>query len=250
MRILYAALLALLPLPMSAETIQATSQITAVTLFPEGARITREVRFDALSSSTQIAEQAVLEVKNLTDDLWPVRLMDLVPCSEQEDLEITFTADPAPSEENVEGQRGVLAWDFDLAPGEARSVTLTHALPGPGGMDLRSRAPAGSEPFRPQNLRVGDRHHPDMAFDHRKSRVQQRIQPVRPDQADHRDHARPADLALTRPAPRPARPAQHRQHGEPGDAGFFQRLGQPAFHRGLDDDFNTFGGVGLHISLR
>lgn len=109
----------------------------------EGIRLTRDMPERAegdrglLSTSTQIAEKAVLEVKNLTDEIWPVRLLDLVPYSEQEDLEITYTADLAPVEENVDGQRGVLAWEFDLAPGEVRAVVLTHLLSWPGGMELR-----------------------------------------------------------------------------------------------------------------
>jgi uncharacterized protein (TIGR02231 family) len=90
-----------------------------------------------LSGSTERAEQAVLEVKNLTDETWPVRLMDQVPYSEQEDLEISFTADPPPTEEDVDGKRGILAWDFDLAPGETKAVTLTHVLNWPSGMELR-----------------------------------------------------------------------------------------------------------------
>jgi uncharacterized protein (TIGR02231 family) len=90
-----------------------------------------------LSTSTQREEIAVLQVENLTNDAWPVRLLDQVPYSEQEDLEITFAADPAPSETDVKGQRGILAWDFDLAAGEKKSVTLTHALRWPEGMELR-----------------------------------------------------------------------------------------------------------------
>ena len=109
----------------------------------EGVRLKRDMPERAegdrgiLSGSTRIAEKTVLEVQNLTDQTWPVRLLDLVPYSEQEDLEITFTADPPPIEENVDGQRGVLAWEFDLAPGETRAVVLTHVLSWPGGKELR-----------------------------------------------------------------------------------------------------------------
>ena len=90
-----------------------------------------------LITSTQIEEKAVLRVENLTTEAWPLRLLDLVPYSEQEDLSVTFTAEPAPSEENVDGQRGILAWDFDLAPGGSKEISLTHVLTWPEGMDLR-----------------------------------------------------------------------------------------------------------------
>ena len=89
------------------------------------------------TSSTQIEEKAVLEVENLTGEAWPVRLMDLVPYSEQEDLQISYTAEPAVTEENVDGQRGVLAWDFDLAAGEKKAVTLDSVMSWPEGKVLR-----------------------------------------------------------------------------------------------------------------
>lgn len=52
-------------------------------------------------------------------------------------MRLILTADPAPTEENVEGQRGIPAWEFDLAPDETREVTLTHRLSWPAGMELR-----------------------------------------------------------------------------------------------------------------
>jgi uncharacterized protein (TIGR02231 family) len=82
-------------------------------------------------------ELAVLEVENLGDEVWPVRLMDLVPYSEQEELEITMTADPTPTEKNVDGQRGILAWDFDLGPGEKKAVRLKHVMSWPEEMILQ-----------------------------------------------------------------------------------------------------------------
>ncbi len=109
----------------------------------EGLRLTRDMPLRAegdrgiLSTSTQIEEKAVLKVENLTDEAWAVRLMDMVPYSEQEDLEITYEADPAPTEVDVKGQRGILAWEFDLAPGAAKEVALTHVMSWPEGMALQ-----------------------------------------------------------------------------------------------------------------
>ena len=47
MRVLIAALLASTALPACADTIAATSRITAVTVYPDGAKLTREVSFTA-----------------------------------------------------------------------------------------------------------------------------------------------------------------------------------------------------------
>lgn len=86
--------------------------------------------------STQIEESAVIEVENLTAESWPLRVLDQVPYSEQEDLEISFTAEPSPSEVDVDGQRGVLAWELDLPPGETREIRLAHRISWPEGMVL------------------------------------------------------------------------------------------------------------------
>ena len=109
----------------------------------DGLRLTRDMPTRAtgdrgiLTTSTQIEETAILKLENLTAEVWPVRLIDLVPYSEQEDLEITHTADPAPTETDVEGQRGILAWEFDLAAGEKKDVTLNLVLSWPEGQQLQ-----------------------------------------------------------------------------------------------------------------
>ncbi len=109
----------------------------------EGLRLKREMPLRAegdrgiLSSSTQLEEKAVLQVENLTTESWPVRLVDLVPYSEQEELEISYTADPAPSAVDVDGQRGVLAWEFELAAGEKKAVSLEHVIRWPEGKELQ-----------------------------------------------------------------------------------------------------------------
>jgi uncharacterized protein (TIGR02231 family) len=109
----------------------------------EGLRLTRDMPARAtgerglIVSSNQQEEMAVLEIENLTDEAWDVRLMDLTPYSEQEDLEISYVTDLEVTEENVDGQRGILAWDFPLAPGEKKAVTLTTTLQWPTGMELQ-----------------------------------------------------------------------------------------------------------------
>jgi len=109
----------------------------------DGLRLTRDMPTRAtgdrgiLTTSTQIEETAILKLENLTTEVWPVRLIDLVPYSEQEDLEISYTADPVPTETDVEGQRGILAWEFDLAVGEQKDVTLNQVLSWPEGQQLQ-----------------------------------------------------------------------------------------------------------------
>lgn len=109
----------------------------------DGLRLTRSMPLRAegdtgiLTSSSQIEESAVLKVENLTAEAWPLRVLDQVPYSEQEDLEITYSADPAPSETDIDGQRGLLAWEFDLPAGETREITLDHLMQWPEGKVLQ-----------------------------------------------------------------------------------------------------------------
>lgn len=90
-----------------------------------------------ITTSNQIDEVAVLEVENLSKEAWPIHLIDQTPYSEQDDLEIEVTAEPEPSETDVDGQKGILAWEFDLSPGEKKSVRLEHLMTWPEGMVLQ-----------------------------------------------------------------------------------------------------------------
>lgn len=89
------------------------------------------------TASNQQTESAVISIENTGDEAWPVRILDQVPYSEQEDLVVDFTADPSPTETDVEGQRGILAWEFDLAAGGKQTITLEHTLSWPEDMVLQ-----------------------------------------------------------------------------------------------------------------
>jgi len=90
-----------------------------------------------ISRSTQLVEEVRIEVENLTARAWPLRVLDRVPHSEQEDLEITWQARPQVTETDVDGRRGVLAWEFDLPAGATQEISLRHRLEWPEGMVLQ-----------------------------------------------------------------------------------------------------------------
>ena len=90
-----------------------------------------------LNISNQKDEQVEIKIENLTGQTWPLQLIDRVPYSEQEDLEITWTAAPRPSAENWENRRGILAWDLEMKPGETRKMQLNTSISWPDGMLLR-----------------------------------------------------------------------------------------------------------------
>lgn len=89
------------------------------------------------TSANQQTESAVISVENTGTEAWPLRILDQVPYSEQDDLEIEVTASPEPTETDVEGQRGILAWEFDLAAGGKKTISLGQTLTWPEGMILQ-----------------------------------------------------------------------------------------------------------------
>jgi uncharacterized protein (TIGR02231 family) len=126
-------------LPMLAPGDKTTTGFGAL----DGVKLKREVPdrstgdHGVFTTSTEQHETAVLSAENLTDQPWKVRMLDQVPYSEQDDLKIDWSADPKPSETDVEGARGILAWTFDLAPGAKQQVTLTTKLNWPSGKVLQ-----------------------------------------------------------------------------------------------------------------
>ena len=106
-------------------------------------RVTRDMPVRAggetgiLTTSNELTEEVVITVENLGTETWPLRVIDQVPYSEQTDLEIETTAKPEPSETDVDAQRGILAWDMQLAGGEQKTITLGYTMSWPEGMALR-----------------------------------------------------------------------------------------------------------------
>ena len=90
-----------------------------------------------ISKSNEMREVAVLKVENLTGEAWPVRVIDQVPYSEQEDLVIRHTATPPATETDLDGQRGILAWDFELDAAETKEIRLETTLSWPAGQVLQ-----------------------------------------------------------------------------------------------------------------
>ncbi len=109
----------------------------------ETLRIKREMPRSAtgetgvFTTSNQRTESAVITVENTGTEAWDVRLLDQVPYSEQDDLQVEVTATPAPDVTDLDGQRGILAWDFALPAGGKTTITLEHQLTWPEGMVLQ-----------------------------------------------------------------------------------------------------------------
>ncbi|MDX8346668.1 DUF4139 domain-containing protein [Cognatiyoonia sp. IB215446] len=109
----------------------------------DGLRLTRatprrsEGDAGVFTSNNQLVEQAEISVENLTGQDWRVLLRDAIPYSEQDDLEVEFSASPSVTRRNPEGQRGILEWDLDVAAGATQDVSLEYKLTWPEGYLLR-----------------------------------------------------------------------------------------------------------------
>jgi uncharacterized protein (TIGR02231 family) len=56
---------------------------------------------------------------------WPIKVVveDQIPVSETEDIKVEMlAATPPPSERDARERRGVMAWNFDLAPGDSKEI--------------------------------------------------------------------------------------------------------------------------------
>ena len=89
-----------------------------------------------IRSSNTREETATLRIENLTGEAWPLRVVDRVPVSTQDDLTVDWQASPRPTETDPDGERGVLVWRLDSAPGSVTEITLTTKLRWPEGKVL------------------------------------------------------------------------------------------------------------------
>ncbi|MGH1453882.1 MAG: DUF4139 domain-containing protein [Paracoccaceae bacterium] len=90
-----------------------------------------------ISKSNAREESLRIDLENLTGEAWNLRVIDRVPYSEQEDLQITYQARPAASEKDLDGQRGVLAWDMKIGAGEKQQIGLDTVIKWPEGKVLQ-----------------------------------------------------------------------------------------------------------------
>lgn len=94
-----------------------------------------------ISRSNTRSQKTVLRVRNLTGKSWPLRVIGQVPVPVQEDLRIRWSADPAPSSQDPEGQRGLLHWDSEIDPGQDIGIEVTTEMSWPEGKRLLNDRP-------------------------------------------------------------------------------------------------------------
>lgn len=87
------------------------------------------------TSNTQ-ARQIAFGVENTSAEAETVRILYATPFAEQQDLELDLTLNPRPSEEDIDDQRGIHAWDLEIALGEEQMIEMTVEFEFPDGQIL------------------------------------------------------------------------------------------------------------------
>jgi len=90
-----------------------------------------------LTTSNDRVVEYELSVENVSSRSWDVIVYDRVPVSEQEELIVDWSARPRPTETDVDGRRGVLAWEFALESGASKAIKFSYELQWPEGNELR-----------------------------------------------------------------------------------------------------------------
>ena len=90
-----------------------------------------------ISRSNTQDDKVEIHIENLGDKPWNVELLDRVPYSEQEDLVITYSATPKPDVVDVDHKKGILQWNFDIAPKSEKTILLNHNILWPDGKILQ-----------------------------------------------------------------------------------------------------------------
>ena len=78
-------------------------------------------------------------VENASDQVEEVHVLYATPFAEQEDLDVEVTLSLAPTEEDYDDLRGVMAWDITLEPGETQEIEMEVSLDWPDGQILTWR---------------------------------------------------------------------------------------------------------------
>ena len=86
-------------------------------------------------SNTQ-ARSVEFSVENTSDGPEELRLLYALPFAEQEELEVDLDLSLEPDARDVDGARGVAAWDLTLAPGARRTIRMDVEFSWPEGQVL------------------------------------------------------------------------------------------------------------------
>ncbi|MFK8036547.1 MAG: mucoidy inhibitor MuiA family protein [Hyphomicrobiales bacterium] len=95
-----------------------------------------------ISSEKTDTRRYVTKVTNNHDQAIRIRVVDRQPFSENETIRVErLSSSTSPSEENVNDQRGILAWSFVYEPSESRDINLDYRLTWPAEKNVSFGSP-------------------------------------------------------------------------------------------------------------
>lgn len=94
-----------------------------------------------INKSNISQQKRILRLRNLTGETWPLRVISQIPVPTQDELKLAWSAEPQPTGQDPEGQRGLIYWDQTIAPQEQQDITLSIALSWPEGKTLEVAPP-------------------------------------------------------------------------------------------------------------
>jgi uncharacterized protein (TIGR02231 family) len=86
-----------------------------------------------ITSSSEQTREVQTVITSRLDYPITLKLLDVVPTSENEDLVISMDASPQPAEKNRNGKRGVLEWQLNLQPKTKHTVNFSYKMQWPKG---------------------------------------------------------------------------------------------------------------------
>ena len=109
----------------------------------DGLRLRRDViaqsegEVGVITSANRRVRTVLMQVENLTGRPWDVTLRDGLSYSEQDDLVVTWAAEPEITRIAPDNRRGVVEWDLRVEAGETADVEVEETLDWPEGYDLQ-----------------------------------------------------------------------------------------------------------------
>jgi len=89
-----------------------------------------------INTETTRDHTAIVRVENLSDMEESVRVFFPFTYSEQDELDVSVRAAPAPNETDHDDQKGVSVWDLDIAAGKTAEINIQTELDWPAGQVL------------------------------------------------------------------------------------------------------------------
>lgn len=82
-------------------------------------------------------QEVRITLENLGSEPWDVEVLDAVPYSEQDDLEIEWNAAPKPSDVDVDDRRGLVQWNITVGKSDTQEIKIDRIIRWPDGKVLR-----------------------------------------------------------------------------------------------------------------